>query len=80
MVADAASKRDVCRERKGGIRTSCEIPQVTAISAEGGAKPGAVAAEIQSIDPDLACLINAWPDLPPAIRRAVLALIGSAQA
>jgi hypothetical protein len=28
-------------------------------------------------DPDLACVVEAWPDLPDAIRRAVLALIGS---
>jgi hypothetical protein len=26
-------------------------------------------------DPDLARLMAAWPDLPPAIRRAVLALL-----
>jgi len=26
-------------------------------------------------DPDLAAVVDAWPDLPPAIRRAVLALI-----
>jgi hypothetical protein len=29
------------------------------------------------IDPDLARVVSAWPDLPEAIRRAVLALIGS---
>jgi hypothetical protein len=30
------------------------------------------------IDPDLARVVSAWPGLPEAIRRAVLALIGSA--
>ncbi len=30
------------------------------------------------IDPDLARVVSAWPDLPDAIRRAMLALIGSA--
>jgi hypothetical protein len=29
-------------------------------------------------DPDLARVVDAWPALPDAIRRAVLALIGSA--
>jgi hypothetical protein len=29
-------------------------------------------------DPDLARVIDAWPDLPPHIRAAVLALIGTA--
>jgi hypothetical protein len=28
-------------------------------------------------DPELASLVAAWPDLPPAIRRAVAALIGA---
>ena len=28
-------------------------------------------------DPDLARVVEAWPSLPEAIRRAVLALIGS---
>jgi hypothetical protein len=30
------------------------------------------------IDPDLARVVLAWVDLPEAIRRAVLALVGSA--
>jgi hypothetical protein len=31
-----------------------------------------------SADPNLARVVAAWPDLPDAIRRAVLALVGSA--
>ena len=31
------------------------------------------------IDPDLARVVSAWPDLADAIRRAMLALIGSAK-
>jgi hypothetical protein len=31
-----------------------------------------------AVDPDLARVVEAWPDLPEAIRRAVLALVGSA--
>jgi hypothetical protein len=30
-------------------------------------------------DPDLARVVTAWPDLPPHIRAAVLALIGTAR-
>jgi hypothetical protein len=29
-------------------------------------------------DPDLSRIIAAWPDLPPHIRAAVLALVGAA--
>jgi hypothetical protein len=34
------------------------------------------ALELARIDPELQRLIDAWPDLPAAIRRAMLALIG----
>jgi hypothetical protein len=30
------------------------------------------------IDPDLAGIIIAWPDLPPHIKAAVLTLVGAA--
>jgi hypothetical protein len=30
-------------------------------------------------DPDLARIVSTWPDLPPHIRAAVLALIGTAR-
>jgi hypothetical protein len=30
-------------------------------------------------DPELARVIDAWPDMPPHIRAAVLALIGTAR-
>jgi hypothetical protein len=35
-----------------------------------------MATETRPIDSDLACVVSAWPDLPEAIRRAVLVLIG----
>jgi hypothetical protein len=31
------------------------------------------------VDPDLAQIVEAWPDLPETIRRAMLALVGSAK-
>jgi hypothetical protein len=32
------------------------------------------------IDAELACVVSAWPDLPPHIRAAILALVGTAPA
>ena len=61
----------------GGIRTNSEIPPKSALSAEDGAESGAPALT-NPPNPDLARVVSAWPDLPEAIRRAVLALIGSA--
>jgi hypothetical protein len=59
----------------GGTRTPGEIPEETALSAESGAKSGAL---ITESDPDLARVLDAWPKLPPHIKAAVLALIGTA--
>jgi hypothetical protein len=44
----------------------------------GGAKSGADSTAPSPADPDLACLIEAWPTLPEPIRRAMLALIETA--
>jgi hypothetical protein len=33
--------------------------------------------EAAKTDPDLARVVTAWPDLPPHIKAAVLALIGT---
>jgi hypothetical protein len=62
----------------GGIRTPREIPEETALSNQGGAESGAVTSEIRPIDSNLAHVVSAWPDLPEAIRRAVLALVNTA--
>ena len=37
-----------------------------------------VGGENRPADPDLARLVDAWPDLPPAIRAGILAMIGVA--
>jgi len=42
----------------------------TSISEAGGAQSGALPVD----DPDLTRLITAWPKLPEAIRRGILAL------
>ncbi len=45
------------------------------IRPTGGAESGAPAAP--TLDPELARIVAAWPDLPDPIRRAVLALVGT---
>lgn len=52
----------------------------TQIPHQGGAKPGAPEAETTAVDPDLAAVIEAWPQLPEPIRRAVLTLVSAAMA
>jgi hypothetical protein len=46
--------------------------------AVGGAKSGALAGSLMRLDPDLQRVIDAWPTVPVPIRRAILALIGTA--
>jgi hypothetical protein len=40
-----------------------------------GAKSGALTTETVTMDPTLAKLINAWPNLPEAIRAAIVAIV-----
>jgi hypothetical protein len=62
----------------GGIRTPPENPGKTAFSEKGGADSGAVTLSNFSNDSDLALIINAWPNLPEAIRAGILAIIRAA--
>ena len=39
-----------------------------------GAESGALAAKSTLIDPGLALIVEAWPKLPEAVRKAMLAL------
>ena len=63
---------------EGGIRTTPETGYKTAFFAEGGAESGAPTLTTPNIDPDLAALIDAWPNLPDAIRAGILAMIRAA--
>ena len=45
----------------------------TAISEQGGAESGALPPH----DPRLARLVEAWPDLPEAIRAGIAAMVGA---
>lgn len=44
----------------------------------GGAKSGALGADLAPIYPDLVAVIDAWPRLPEKTRRAVLAMVKAA--
>src|SRR5262245_19931287 len=64
---------------EGGIRTLPKSPAKTALSAQGGAESGARTPANPNLDPGLASLIDAWPNLPEPIRAAIRALVGSAK-
>jgi len=63
--------------------TGFELPQETTGNSSGssqsGAESGALGARKPAFDaladPDLARLIEAWPTLPDAIRRAIVAMV-----
>jgi hypothetical protein len=57
------------------IRTPHELPEKTTLSAKGGAESGALTVTSLNIDPGLASLINAWPNLPEPLRAGILAMI-----
>ena len=50
----------------------------TPISETASAKSGAPKAENTPPDPDLAKIVQAWPELPEGIRSAVLAIVRNA--
>ena len=45
---------------------------------EGGAESGALSEDSAPTDPDLAYIINQWPDLPAAIRAGIVAMVKAA--
>ena len=68
--------------KTGTKTTGLEGPEHSAIptqerdNGEGdGAECGADGDDSAPIDPDLARVVEAWGDLPPAVRRAIMALI-----
>ena len=61
-----------------GFEHPHDSPGKTADSEPGGAESGAPSAPDapgRPIDADLRRIIDAWPDLPPAIRPAILAMV-----
>jgi hypothetical protein len=72
---------------RGGIRTPPENTAVLGCDSESGAESGALPDDSAPDptpavppDPDLAAVVAAWPDLPPAIRAGVLALVKAGKA
>ena len=59
-----------------------ERPDAEPGNVECNARPGvdAVAAPAAAMPADLARVVESWPDLPPAIRAGVLALVDAAGA
>jgi hypothetical protein len=58
-----------------GFDTPSKTTGKTAPDEKSGAKSGALSADSGVMDSDLGRLIAAWPTLPDAIRRAMLALV-----
>lgn len=50
----------------------------TGFPQRGGAESGAVGARMALSDPDLMAVVNAWRDLPEAVRRQVVAIVTAA--
>jgi len=74
---DAEWSRGESNPRPGSAKGG-ETKDLQGLAVDGGAQSGAGGADSPPPDPDLARIAAAWPGLPEAIRRAVLALIDSA--
>ncbi len=61
-----------------GLEPGRKTPEKTRIPESSGAESGAVADEIDPIDPDLQRIIEAWPRLSEKIKAATLATIDAA--
>ena len=57
-----------------------EKPEENADSGEGAAPGAAVGAENESIVPELAAVIEAWSDLPEAVKVGIMAMVKAAGA
>jgi hypothetical protein len=61
-----------------GIESPSNSLDNTAFSVERGAESGAPATQLRPIDPDLVCIVAAWPTLPEPIKTGILALVRAA--
>ena len=61
---------------EAGIELGANSPGKTTNQVAGGAESGAVGAYSGEVDADLRAIIEAWPTLTEADRRAVLAIVG----
>ena len=57
-----------------------ENPEENALCHDSAAPGAAVGRENTPIDPDLAAIIDRWPELPEAVKAGILAMVRSADA
>lgn len=62
----------------GGIRTFQENTENSNNPSQSGAESGAVGAQSDVTDPDLAGVVKAWPTLPAPIRAGIVAMVKAA--
>ena len=62
-----------------GDVTGSENKDLQNPSESSGAESGAVLPETAPVDPDLAKVIDAWPDLPEAVKAGISAMVSAAQ-
>lgn len=65
-----------------GFERPPETSGNTGVAGESGAESGALSSDSAPnatpdapTDPELAAVVTAWPDLPPAIRAGIVALV-----
>jgi len=66
-----------------GLEHSHDSSGNTRVSESGGSKSGNSGPDSgapMAADPELAAVVAAWPELPPAIRAGILAMVGAAAA
>ena len=56
-------------------RTTPHNPGENALSPSGAAGGAAVVRENALLDPDLAAIIECWPDLPESVKTAVMEMV-----
>ena len=61
-----------------GFEQPAETPAKRGISETGGAKSGALSPVSTPIDPDLAAITAAWPELPAALKAGIVAMVKAA--
>ncbi len=60
---------------RAGSSKRCKSSDSDRGGSAGGAESGASESDSGDSDPDLARLIDRWPGLPEAIRRAIMAMV-----
>jgi hypothetical protein len=74
--ADSHESSSACIKAEGrGLEPLVQNAGKTGVSTQSGAKSGALSTEAAVIDPNLAHVVGAWPVLPTAIKKAILALV-----